>query len=152
MDLLKSIVDWFIPPVSHDEHVQYMWRLRIALFGCTSFLGVIVLFAYLLGFIPTMQAPILAADLQPLHEQIKQTQVQIASVQQQASMNVDALRQDINADRTERIEGELLQLRVKHCTAKGAARDLYWTRISSLLVKYQRLTGRTFPLANCTDL
>jgi hypothetical protein len=146
MEFAQWVLNWFIPPLSHDENVQYWWRVRIAFFGCLSFSGVCIISLFLLGLIPRVQAPVMADDLTPLR-------TQITNVQKQAMADTGALRQDIATDRSERIEGEVLQLRILHCAAKkGAAKDLYWNRISALLIRYQQLTGRVYPLANCTDL
>jgi hypothetical protein len=149
IDFIKQLFDWFIPPIDHNETTQYFWRVRQAIFGCISFFGVMTISAALFGFVPHIEF----ARADDVKQQIHQVQVQISSAQAEAQSVAANVQRDLLADRAERIEGELLQLRVQHCTArKGAAKDLYWARISTLMVRYQQLTGRVYPLAQCSDL
>ena len=127
-ELLTRLLEFIIPPVDAERSKQYGWRVRIAIMTCITFLGLIASIALAFGLVPGFAG--------------FATEATIAQVSEQLMEN-----------RTAQIESELLELRIKHCQAKSdEAKQLYWSRISSLMIRYQQLTTRVYALPACSDL
>lgn len=149
LEAVRQVAEWIIPPLDEAHDKQYGWRVRIALTAFVTFLGLCLVTAFAFGMIPHVPGFARAGDLEA---QIGLVKTQIAGVQLEVSNNVGSVQRQLQADEAERIEGELLQLRLQHCAAKKQSKELLWQRIAALLVKYQQLTGRVYPLPGCTDL
>jgi len=104
-----------------------------------ALVGLLILGAYVFGEVPGFAGFARADEVEANNRSIS---AQVAMVQQ-----------EISDSRVERIEDELLQLRLQHCHAKtDEARQLYWQRISSLATVYAKLTGHTYSVPDCANL
>jgi hypothetical protein len=64
-----------------------------------------------------------------------------------------ALAADLQVLSIHVVDSELLNLRVHHCVATTPdAKQLYWDRISTLMVEYRRLSRVEYVLPTCGDL
>ena len=151
LDTAKTVLDWFVPPMSHDETTQYLWRVRIAFFGCLSF-AAIVFFAVALLF---EWGP---AIIRPASAQVVQTQV--ASVKRDVGDSLKAVQGHLDIierqqhdDRVERLEQQLLWYRQQNCKTKGAlGKGLYMQKIGELKERYTDITGKDWQMPTCADL
>lgn len=138
-DFLKDLLEFVIPPVDSDTAKQYGWRVRMAILASGTFLGLVSVTAWAFGLVPHLDGFVRVSDAQ--------------AMQQQVAASIAVLQQQLVASESERIAGELLQLRVQHCKSKSEGeRELLWGRISALLMRYQQLTKQPYQLPQCSDL
>lgn len=158
VELLASLVKWFVPPVGHDPQVELAYRWRMTAFGCVSFLGVFLLYSALTYHwgLPELIRP---ASAQEVHEQIASVRTQIkesvTTVQAQLSTisaTQDTIQKSQRADRLERIEQQLLWYRQQNCRSKGAARNYTWQKMSDLRDRYRDLTSTDWQMPACSDI
>lgn len=127
-DLLISLFRNIVPPINSAEDIQYAWRVRIALVSCAAFVGVLTITAIAFGYAPGVSGFARVSDL-------------------------DTVISEIKINRIDTIEAQILDLRIKHCKATTTeAKQLYWDKISHLMLRYERLTDKVFTLPACTDL
>jgi hypothetical protein len=156
-DLLKTVIDWLVPPVDHDELTQYLWRVRIAVFGCFSFAAVAyIVVALLFEWGPEIVRP---ASAQTVHREVdtvkKNISAQFTVVQSQLSTistTQSTIQKQQFADRLERIEQQLLWWRQQNCRSKGTARNYTWQKMSDLKDRYRELTNTDWQMPACTDI
>jgi hypothetical protein len=129
MDFVMRLLAGLVPDHTADPEVQYRYQLRLGLTVSIIALWVASVTVAAFGLVPALsQGFALTADLK---------QVVI----------------EIRTNRAQTIDNQLLDLRIKHCQAKDdAARQLYWSKISPLMVEYQQITSRPYLLPSCSDL
>lgn len=129
MDILLRIFAGLMPTQGADPDKQYRYDLRMGITVSALFAVVAGAVILALGIFPGLSAGVaMNSDLRSVVAELKQ-------------------------NRAQTIDSQLLDLRIKHCQAKDeTARQLYWSRIETLLQEYQRLTGQPWPLPACQDL
>jgi hypothetical protein len=128
-DIIEGTLKIIAPPDDAHPEAQYAWRVRVALVACSG-LGLALIQGVLsLGVLPAVYPGFAkATDLASMVNEIRQ-------------------------NRLANVDGQLLDLRIKHCEAKSPeAKQLYWTKISQGMEEYQRLTGHPYNLPACSDL
>lgn len=124
VDAMKAL----IPSIDSAAAEQYLWRLRMAIVSCSAFLGLCAITALAFGVVPGFDGFARKADL-------------------------STISNEMNRNHAENIETALLDLRIKHCkAATDESKQLYWSKISHLLVRYQELTTRVYAIPSCTDI
>jgi hypothetical protein len=127
-DLLVKFGLALVPPLDADPKHVYGWRIRVAVIACTAFIVAVGQMAWGQGWVPGLDGFAKVSEVQKVVTEIR-------------------------ANRVEIVESQLLELRLKHCKASSdEAKRLYWDRISSLLIRYQELTNKVFPLPACADI
>lgn len=126
-DFFTALWRFLVPPYDETVEKQYGWRVRVAITLLVTFLGTAFLGAVMAGVVP---------------------HAGFATVTEWAS-----LKQEIVADRAERVSWELLQLRIANCSATtDAAKQEYYRRLLPLMTQYETLTGKNYTLPLCSDL
>ena len=59
------------------------------------------------------------------------------------------IRADMHADREAQLESQMLDTRTKQCTTTGRVQVLYTNSLQKMLVEYQKLTDRIYPVPDC---
>jgi hypothetical protein len=129
MDVLLRVLGGLVPPDSADPRKQYRYQIRVGLtlsFLVLAFVGFVISDH---GWMPTWSEGFArTADLRSLTVEIQKNRVQS-------------------------IDNQLLELRIKHCNATtDDAKQLYWAKIAPLIYEYQQLTNRVYNLPACGDL
>lgn len=129
MDLLATLFGFLIPPPNSTHEEQYGWRVRVGVMLLITIVGLSIVTAFAFGW------PIPGTGFARAEEM----------------HNVVA---EIRENRATQIDGQILELRIKHCASKtDEARQLYWSKIAQLLNEYQNITGHTLAaLPSCADL
>ena len=128
LDLLADVAKTLVPPPDSDHNANLRWRWSVAIVSSVSLIGVIGISMAAFGLAPGFDGFAKAADLKQ------------SVAEQRIHWTFDA-------------DSRLLDLRIKHCEAKTPeAKQLYWGKISELLIRYQQLSGRTYNLPSCADL
>lgn len=63
-----------------------------------------------------------------------------------------ALGDDVRTVQADVIDAQIFETRMRHCEATGDTRTALLQRLNRLLLRYQELTGRPYPLPRCEDL
>jgi hypothetical protein len=118
-----------VPPPDSEHSANYRWRWSIFLVSSSSFIGVCAITVLAFGLTPNVFGGFARAS-----------DVQANLAEQRTHWSYDA-------------DKNILDLRIKHCNATTPeAKQLYWSKISELLVRYQQLTGHPYTLPQCSDL
>lgn len=127
-EAITTLWHWLIPTTNHSPQAQFWWRVRVAGVVCTTFMGLVGVTMAAFGAMPGFEGFAKAGDLQSVVIEIRR-------------------------NRAANLDGLILELRIKHCKgASDEARQLYWSKISPLMVEYRILTGQAYVLPACADL
>lgn len=145
VDGITQLLVWFgklfVPPHDANPRAHMFWRWRVAGFLCTSF-------AICVWFLLESHTPALAKTyVDPLVHESELTQF----VKKEDDDHKETIN-EIHEARAASIETEIATLRPLHCKSTGDSRGLYWDRISHLMVRYQELVSRPYPLPNCPEI
>ena len=151
LEALKVLINWLVPPVDHDELTQYLWRVRIAFFGCLSF----VLVTYIAGAMLFELGPevIRPASAQAVQKSVQAVKTDVNAQMNQVQGKLDVLASTQRADRLERLDQQLLWYRGQNCKAHTAsAKQLFMSKLQELALRYQTITGIPYIMPSCADL
>jgi hypothetical protein len=68
-----------------------------------------------------------------------------------SAADVSAMRDERRAERETDLETKILDVRLKQCTSDATVRSLHTQTLQKMLVEYDKLTGRQYPLPGCED-
>jgi hypothetical protein len=151
LEALKVLINWLVPPVDHDELTQYLWRVRIAFFGCLSF----ALVTYIAGAMLFELGPevIRPASAQAVQKSVQAVKTDVNAQMNQVQGKLDVLASTQRADRLERLDQQLLWYRGQNCKAHTAsAKQLFLSKLQELAERYQSITGLPYQMPSCADL
>lgn len=111
-----------------EEHYNYMMRLGLTVSALVLCFGAAVVFAY--GFVPGVTSGFARAE------------------------SLTAVIGEIRANRTEELDAQLLNLRIKQCNAStDQAKQLFYDKIQRALDEYAYLNPkRSYPIPPCSEL
>lgn len=129
VDRVLSVAGGLVPDADAHPDKQYFWRLRVGLVLCTTFLSLVGVTALAFGMVPSMFGGFAKnEDLQQVVGEVRASRLSI-------------------------VEGQLLDLRSKHCRAQSSeARQLYWTRLVELMLEHRKLAGSDWQMPPCDAL
>lgn len=111
---------------STDSHVQ-AWRWSIAITTGATTLALIIHILLACGFLTFIHPGFAnAADVQHMREERR-------------------------VERETDLETKILDVRQKQCVAEPTVKGLHTQTLQKMLVEYDKLTGRQYPLPNCED-
>lgn len=127
-ELLTAAMNATVPPYDADPKLVNLHRWRITIVSCSSFIGVVMLYAISMGLVPTISSGFAT------------------------SADVQELRKSILDERASTLDQQLFNLRVLNCkAASGTEKSLYRGRIQDLEARYYSVTGRPYELPQCSD-
>jgi hypothetical protein len=129
LQLMQAIWRLVVPSFDATPAQQWWWQVRVGCVVCFLFGAVTLL-------------PFVAVGAVPLFSGFA------------TSMQLQQLAIERRRDRAEEIDHDLLDLRSNHCAVlhDREKQNLYWSRIKPLMDRYYELTGRVYPLPNCSEL
>lgn len=66
--------------------------------------------------------------------------------------DVQQMREERRVERETDLEQKILEVRTKQCTSEAPVRTLHTDTLQKMLVEYNKLTNRNYPLPSCEDL
>jgi hypothetical protein len=125
LELLRSL---FPPDVAATPDAHHRWRWSVSIMTLASVTAITVHIAIACGYLTAIHPGFAhASDLQTLKVEWRQAQ-------------------------EAEVETKILETRVKQCTSKEQVRHLYTESLQKLVVHYQRVAGRAYPLPSCADI
>jgi hypothetical protein len=151
IELLSDLIKWFVPPIGHDPVVEAIYRWRVAVFGCISFVvavggGVMMTLEWGSPIIRPASAQMVQRQVTAAKEDLSK---QIQTVQQQIKAQSDTQ----HTDRLERLDQQLFWYRQQNCKVKNDdAKRLYYQKLKELEQRYRDLTGSEWAEPTCRDI
>lgn len=65
--------------------------------------------------------------------------------------DVEQMRQERKVERETDLESKILDVRLKQCDSEGLVRRLNTQTLQKMLIEYQKLTSRVYPLPDCDE-
>ena len=129
IDSISSVAGGLVPPLDAHPDRQYVWRLRVGVVLCGTFVGLICVTLLAFGAIP------------PVFDGFAR------------KSTVDEYVTETRAARVSSLNWQLLDLRIKHCAASGPdAKQSYWVLMMQLAEERMKLTGSTWQIPPCDAL
>ena len=122
LERLAAVAGGMVPSDNANQRQQYLWRLRVGLVLCGTFLGLISVTVLAFGFAqPAFAGFARANDVQSLAQ--------------------STISQQLLELRTKQCKAQTSE-----------ARQLYFQLMAEALQQYERLTGRTWSVPPCDSL